>query len=117
VSDSNVDAYGVLKDTGEFRVAYNITPEAIESLKTLSTSPHWKVYRDILISAKTEYFNSILPKTETNDIVKNIGIVTGINFAINQLPVLLAENLRQAKKKVEELEKREKAKNNEFKRG
>ena len=98
MSDASVDSYGVLQDNGEFRIGFNLTPESIESLKTLYNSPHWKLYREVLISAKTEYFNSILPKTETNDIVKNIGIVTGINLAINQLGVLVAEHNRREQK-------------------
>lgn len=95
-------------------LGFKPSEEELASLEALDSSPHWKVYRKILMAAKTEYFNSILPRTETNDIVKHIGLVAGINFAINQLPVIVAEKKRKEKEK---LEKATKEKNNGFKRG
>lgn len=45
----------------------------------------------MLIKAKEAYVNSILPMKDPNDMLKHVGIVAGINFAINQLPLLVAQ--------------------------
>ena len=90
---SNIDAFSALHDKGEVRIGLKLSDEQIASLEALNSSPHWKVYRDVLIAAKSEYFNSILPKTETNDIVKHIGIVAGINFSVVSRIMALAKRI------------------------
>lgn len=69
--------------------ALTLSLEDVESLKALHTSPHYAVYKRILINAKEAYFNSTMPMTDPNEILKQIGIVTGINYCLNQLPAMI----------------------------
>ena len=72
-----------------------LTLEDIEILRSLESSVQWKRYRQILIRAKEAYFHSTLPMSKTSEIVKTIGIVTGINYAINQVSFVVAEHDRR----------------------
>lgn len=104
-------------DNGDLRVGYkNLTAEDMEVLQTLNQSPYWKFYRDLLIKAKEAYFNSTLAMKDPNEMVKNVGFVAGVNFAINQLPVIVGHHQMVVRKKQAEAVKKEKART-DFKRG
>lgn len=85
-------------------VVDKLTAEDYEMLRTLNGSQYWKHYRGILLKAKEAYFNSVLPMKDPNEMMKHIGIVAGINFAINQLPILVAEHDAKVRKKVADKE-------------
>lgn len=114
-----VDALGVdalFDDNGELRVGFNgITAEDMEILKTLNTSAYWKYYKELLIKAKDAYFNSTLAMSDPNLVMKNIGMVAGINFAINQLGVIVGSHANLVKRK--QVEAEAKNKTVPFKRG
>jgi hypothetical protein len=81
----------IIKDErdGNLKTQAILTDEQLEILKTLSESQGWKLYRQLLIQMKEGYFHQTLSMSETNDIVKTIGHVAGINLAVNQLVVLM----------------------------
>lgn len=83
---------------GNSVVDFLLNPEDLEHLRTLRDLPQWKVYRKVLMAAKDGYFQACLPMTETNQVMKTMGMVTGLNFAINQLPVLVDTHDAQLKK-------------------
>ncbi len=98
----------VLKDSnGDIRIAMKLTAEDYEFLKSLNNSPSWKYYRQLLIQMKDGYFNAILGMSGTNEMVKTVGIVAGLNAAINQLPVLCHQYDEAKKRKVEKEVKKE----------
>lgn len=66
-----------------------IGPDDVEYLRMLRDSPAWGVYRGVLMKLKDGYFHSTLTKAEPNDVMKTVGMVLGINLAINQLPAIL----------------------------
>jgi hypothetical protein len=99
--DNNIEVESALLDSGEVRLGFKLTPDHQASLEALHNSPHWKVYREILLSAKTEFFNSVLPLKDPTEITKQVGIVCGLNFAINQLPVLVAGHKAKREKAME----------------
>lgn len=103
--NSKIQSESAMTDTGEMRVGFRLTPEQQASLELLHDSPHWAVYREVLLAAKTEFFNGVLPIDDPHKVMKQVGMVTGVNFAINQLPVLVAEMRRQRQKAVDEAEK------------
>lgn len=84
---------------------YTPTPDEMALLKTLLDNPAWAIYRKILLQVKEGYFHSTLGMIETNKIVKNIGIVTGINYAVNQLDAMLIMEERRLKKEQEQAKK------------
>jgi hypothetical protein len=97
----------ISKDTeGNSKLMFEVTPEIIEELRTLRESHFWKRYRELLINAKEAYFQSCLPENETNKLLKTIGMVAGINFTINQLPILI-DTYDAARKKEAEKEKKQ----------
>jgi hypothetical protein len=87
--------------TGIVEPTRALTQEEMEMLKTLEASPYWKFYQRLLMKSKDAYFNSILPMTDPNQVLKHVGIVAGINFAINSLQVLCMENDKQRQLLVE----------------
>jgi hypothetical protein len=89
---------------GDQLMTFNLTPEHYETLKALKDQPSWKLYRALLIKAKEGYFHSVLPMNESIPMAKTIGMVAGLNFAINQLPVLIGLYEQQKAKKLAEAE-------------
>jgi len=86
-------------ERGDFRLNYTkLDPELIATLAALSDSYQWKAYRDLLINAKNHFFDSTLAIDDTNKLLKHIGIVAGINFAINQLPILVQQHRKALEK-------------------
>lgn len=75
---------------------FKLTPEDMNDLLQLFESQSWKTYRKVLLSAKDGYQHSMLPQTETNQLLKTLGVVVGINFAVNQLGILVATFKKQA---------------------
>lgn len=92
---------------GELRVSLKLQAEDYEFLKSLNNSPYWKFYRKLLLQSKDAYFNSILGMKDTNEMIKAVGIVAGINLAVNQLPVLCLEYDRAQQKALEKENKKE----------
>ena len=86
-------------------VINELTQEDIETLRALHTSSLWKKYREVLIRAKDAYFLSLLPEMDTNKTFQGKGMVAGINYCINQLPVVLAGDAIK-KKRQEQVIKR-----------
>lgn len=98
VGHVGVDA--LFDDKGELRVGYkNMGREDMEILKTLQSSPYWKYYRELLIKAKEAYFNSTLAMKDPHEMMKNVGMVAGINFAINQIAVIVSHHEAVEKRK------------------
>lgn len=87
---------------GASAIFFELTPEMFEMLKALKEMPHWKLYRKVLIAAKEGYFQAVLPQKEAIPMAKTIGMVSGINFAINQLPVLIGGYEAKRKKMLAE---------------
>lgn len=101
MTEVQIDIETARNKTGELRVAYKLTPEDFENLKALQESPHWKVYRALLIRTKDAHFDALLSLVDTNPIVKQMGMIAGLNLAINTLPVLCAEYNKAHQKKLE----------------
>lgn len=102
-------------EDGELRLEPTraLKPEELETLKALYNGPHWAFYKRILLKSKDAYFNSILPMNNPNEVLKQVGIVAGINFAINLLQVLCLDYERRVQKELEKDTKESKP----FKRG
>lgn len=66
-----------------------LTQADIESLRALRSSPHWQLYRKMLIAQKDAKFLAILPKTDTNEVFKAMGEIAGLNQAINQIGMIV----------------------------
>lgn len=93
-------------ENGASVLEFLLTKEDIEHLRALKDLPQWRVYRKVLMAAKEGYFQAVLPIVETNPIMKTIGMVTGLNFAINQLPLLVqVHDLQEKKRKLAEEKK------------
>jgi hypothetical protein len=96
---SNIEIETAFDERGDFRVNYTkLDPELLATLHTLNDSHQWKAYRDLLINAKNHFFNSTLAIDDTTKLLKHIGIVAGINFAINQLPILVQQHKKALEK-------------------
>lgn len=67
----------------------NISPEIREKLKLLHSSESWHVYRKILNQGITGLFFAALAENDPIKMSKVLGQVAGMNFAINQLDVIL----------------------------
>lgn len=79
----------------------SLTAEEYEQLRALNQSPFWKFYRELLIKIKDAQFLSILPEDNPNKVLKGMGMVAGINLAINQLPMLVSQHDASIKRKQE----------------
>lgn len=77
-----------------------LTIEEIETLRALHSSTLWQAYRKVLIRAKEAYFLSMLPEMDTNKTFQTKGMVAGINYCINQLPVVLAGDALKKKREL-----------------
>lgn len=99
-----------LDDNGDLRCHFQPTPEQLRALADLHEMPQWKIYREVLISAKNAHLNTVMPMTNSNQIMKQIGLATGINFAINQLPVIVAQEKLKREKAIAAAEKADKVK-------
>lgn len=91
---------------GQKSITFDMTAQHFETLKLLKDIPAWQLYRNLLIKAKEGYFASAISATETVPMAKTIGMVAGINFAINQLPALMAMYEAKQAKKIAEAEKK-----------
>ena len=78
----------------------HLTAEDIETLKALHSSSLWLKYRDILMRSKEAYLLSLLPEMDTNKTFQTKGIIAGINFCINQLPVIVAGDALRKKREL-----------------
>ncbi len=106
----------ILEESNHSARTEALKPDQYESLDVLQNSPHWKVYRDILLKAKQSYLDSILAMREPIDITKHLGIAAGINFALNQLPLLVSQYRAEVEKNLGSLDKKDKP-GQEFRRG
>lgn len=68
-----------------------------ELLRILKDQDSWKIYRKILLKYKEYYLYEALKSNDPNFVMKNIGIVAGVNFAINQLVILVDQHNKLAK--------------------
>lgn len=93
-----------------------LTPELYESLAVLNDSPYWTPYRKLLLQAKQAYLDSVMSMRDPLDITKTLGLAAGINFAINQLPILVSAYRQKEQKVLKALEKKESL-GKEFRRG
>lgn len=64
-----------------------LSVEQFEQLRGLRNSDSWKLYRQILIQMKDAHFHSALAESDPNKVMKTIGLVAGLNLAVNQLVV------------------------------
>ncbi len=87
------------------QVQNTLTQEEIEMLRALHGSSLWQSYRRVLIRAKEAMFLSMLPEMDTNKTFQTKGIVAGINFCINQLPVVLAGDNAKKEREARKIEK------------
>lgn len=81
------------------------TEQQKELLKMLSESDSWRLYAQVLESAKQGYVHLAMGMNNPNEILKTMGLIAGINFAINQLGVLMVSYKKQQAKSVESLPK------------
>jgi hypothetical protein len=77
-----------------------LSAEDIETLRALHTSSLWKKYREVLIRAKDAHFLAMLPEMDTNKTFQAKGMVAGINYCVNQLPVILAGDALKKKREM-----------------
>lgn len=115
MQSNEIEIQSVMAESGEVRVGFVPTKEQVELLRTLTLAGNWKLYRTMLISAKNEMFNGILPLTESEKIIKQVGFVAGLNFAINQVAVIVSESDRKINERKKIALDKEKVK--DFKRG
>lgn len=76
---------------------YIPSEQEFELLKILKDQDSWKIYRKILLRYKESYLWDALKGNDPNLVMKNIGIVAGLNFAINQLVILVETHNKVAK--------------------
>jgi hypothetical protein len=81
-------------------VINELSQEDIETLRALHGSSLWKKYREVLIRAKEAHFLGMLPEMDTNKTFQAKGMVAGINYCINQLPVILAGDALKKKREM-----------------
>lgn len=91
-----------LDDFGQIRVGAKLTEEDYGTLLALSQSPHWKFYRQLLIKSKEEFMLAVLKCEDPHSVMKQVGFVAGLNFAINQIAVICTNH----KKVIEKSSKR-----------
>lgn len=78
-----------------------LAPEQLELLRVLNDSSTWKLYRQVLLTLKEAYVQSLLPSTDPNHCMKTLGLVAGLNLAINQLGASLAMHDQKLARSVE----------------
>jgi hypothetical protein len=88
-------------DDGQFKMIVNLKQEHYELLKLLFESDAWKLYRKLLIQAKEGYFHLALSLDDPNKVLKNMGTAAGVNFAVNQLDLLMFQYKKQQAKLVD----------------
>lgn len=91
---------------GRLRVGFKLRMEDYEVLKSLQNSPQWALYRSLLIKSKDEFFNNTLAVDDPHKVMKQMGMVAGINYAINSLRVLVHDYDKKQKKAVAQEEKK-----------
>lgn len=69
---------------------FQMTTDEAALLMSLFESSGWKVYRKVLLSMKEGYVSQMLPCEHKDKVMKTLGIVVGLNAAINQLGTLVA---------------------------
>ena len=62
-----------------------------QNLMVLFDSAYWKTYRKVLMTQKRGYELEILQVDDPNKVLKLLGLITGLNLAINQLGILVAQ--------------------------
>jgi hypothetical protein len=78
-----------------------LSPNQEEMLKRLNDSDSWKFYRTLLLQAKNGYVTALLQENDPTKMAKTVGLVAGLNFALNQLGVLLDQINKKHAKSVE----------------
>jgi hypothetical protein len=86
----------VKQQSGDLLFDFKLTPEDASDLSQLFESRAWKTYRRLLMSMKEGYQHSLLPMEDEKKIMKTLGVVVGMNLAINQLGVTVATFKKQA---------------------
>lgn len=109
-SQNPIETVSALDAQGQLRVGFKLKKEDYEMLKALKSSPAWALYRALLVQVKNEFFNMTLSIDDPNKVMKQVGLVSGINLAINQLAVLAADYERALKKEKELADKEKKSK-------
>lgn len=89
------------KESGEFRTQPRLSPEDREALRALNQSPYWKRYRQLLIATKEAHMLALIAMRDPNDMIKEAGLIAGLNLSINMLPVLCLESDKAEKKAIE----------------
>ena len=87
--------------TGAFKLA--IREEEFEILDQLYNSIGWKTYRDILMNIKDGHLHESMGICEPYRLKQQVSIAAGINLAINQLGVLIAQKQKLDAKKHQKL--------------
>ncbi len=82
----------------------SIPDEDRENLLLLEGSPLWKTYRKYLMGMKSAHIRFMMEQTDPTVISKQLGIIVGLNLAINQVAFTNAA-LRLAIKKRDEEKK------------
>lgn len=100
-----IETLSAVDAEGRLRVGFKLRKEDYEVLKSLQGSPQWALYRGLLIKAKDEFFNNTLAVDDPHKVMKQMGMVAGINFAINTLRVLVHDYDKKLKKVVAEEKK------------
>ena len=88
-------------DQGSPLVATRLSEEENEILKALYESPAWKLYQGILLKARDAYLNTCITEKDPNEVMKRLGLVAGINFAVVQLGGVYQTYMRKQAKSVE----------------
>lgn len=104
MEQEQVDTSAAFDATGSLRVGFTLSKEEIEALRTLASSPFWKLYAKILMAAREEHLTASTMVTSVDHAVKMIhlsGMAAGIKFCVNQLQILCADHDARAKKELE----------------
>ena len=79
------------KIDGNLVVDAMLSQEDKEHLKVLFYSAGWRIYRKMLIVMKEGHQLHMYPMKDPNEVLKELGIVVGLNSSINQLGVFMAQ--------------------------
>lgn len=82
-------ALNIELQTGGLTQVQSLSFEDLEDLRILAHSSGWRVYRRLLSSVRSGYQTALLPIEDGSKLLKQTGIIAGINFAESQLGVLV----------------------------
>lgn len=84
------------------QISFGVSDSDKEDLLMFETSAPWKTYRKYLMGQKTARLAFLMQLDDPSKMAKELGIIVGLNLAINQIAVITMEIRKQVKKAIEE---------------